>query len=116
MTQIALVLVFIGRVVFYAPAYGDMAGIAGSYGLAIPADHVGVAHYDQAHMGWTGELDVNGRSYLVVVVDYTHPADLDLVRGIIAEVPHTVAVEAGFALDGWAQGRLSLRPPLHSWN
>lgn len=105
-------LLLTGQIAYYGPTH-DMAQIAARQGVAIPAGHVGIAHYDRDRLGWLGTLTVGGAVLNVAVVDYTHPDDLDLVRhrDIVAEVDYATAEALGMLRVGRLPGTLILRPP-----
>ena len=112
MTAILAALILSGQVAHYGPTH-DMAAIAARQGVTIPPGYVGIAHWDKEKLGWTGTLTVAGRTYPVVVVDYTHPDDLALVqaRDIIAEVDWPTACALGLDHVGRLPGTLILRAP-----
>lgn len=111
MTAILAILMS-GQVAHYGPSH-DMAAIAARQGVTIPPGYVGIAHYDRDKLGWMGTLAIGGAVLRVAVVDYTHPADLDLVRhrDIIAEVDWPTACALGLDRVGRLPGTLILRAP-----
>ena len=112
MTTLLATLILTGQVVHYGPTH-DMAAIAARQGVAIPPGYVGIAHWDRDKLGWTGTLTIGGAVLHVIVVDYTHPADLDLVRrrDIVAEVDWPTACALGLDHVGRLPGTLILRAP-----
>ena len=112
MTTILAVLILSGQVAHYGQSH-DMAEIAAYRGLTIPPGYVGIAHYDRDKLGWMGTLTIGGAVLHVIVVDYTHPDDLDLVRhrDIIAEVDWPTAQALGLDHVGRLPGTLILRAP-----
>ncbi len=118
MTRTLLILT--GQVCYYGASH-DMAAIAERQGVHIPAGRVGIAHRDEAMLGWMGTLTIGGAVLRVVVVDYTHPDDMALVvrRDIIAEVDYATAAALGMLEVGRLPGTLILWPPEaaggHKW-
>ena len=114
------ILLLTGQIAYYGASH-DMAAIAARQGVTIPAGYVGIAHYDRDKLGWVGTLSVGGTCLRVVVVDYTHPDDLALVRrrDIIAEVDYATATALNMLTVGRLPGTLILWPPEaaggHKW-
>ncbi len=102
-----------GRIMYYSSGW-DWTRIARNQGVEIPPGLTPIARPDCATLGSTGWIALPGLAPLRwIQVDCTASQDLALVlsRGIVAEIPYSLAQEIpGMLEDGWVMGTLTADP------